>query len=683
MLAKARSSMVARRSALSAPSSFLPRLLLCSGLPRASFVTMVDRLGLLGDSVTNKDQLYHGLLVQKASSEWDIGRVGNRHDLSRSLLGRISAYMQLYKVSQDEISTNFLFWLAQEAKSTYEQMSHKRKSKKERPNPSPALLSLSAASSILELVGKDKLGVGKKSKLQREDIEMNDFMPFMGNTNEAIVVDPALADVVGRVDTFLHENNTIGLDQLMDTELVKYDKDLLTKGGKPVDMKQVLLLLLKYFREVDFKRDDMPLVLFKWIPCLSRYFTAVDIWKHLFLTTSESEPSNAVNALVAKCIASWTKEQASACAEWIVSEWNSNLQGFDLNRVTYLLVVTSGHSSSQIDDFGGNFSHFPKSSEWRNSKEYVSTATNIALENSRQSSDSGLSCFTRNSLPVWLTLLLLLSKAGKLQSQTVVESILKASNEPNIDSSYQKKLEACLLRIYLQYPYWMDLGSSTVRNLLMKATEIHFANWVFWRSSTDDILQEMINSVLIGELRVSRSVSEFSRRHPLLLLRRLPVITAALEHDATYRCDDNDESKGLVIGRSLSDPREAILDGKYTTVVMKHWGYNFTEPIWSAFLDICSSIPREVLFSCGVKVGLLEFLGLYVQLMSVQLQLVTANKASRLKGKMSECFKVFQQSNSIDWKRWLNSKVEEIEVRYLLISCAFITTQDAVDSINA
>lgn len=334
MLAKARGNMIARRAALSAPASFLPRLLLCSGLPRASFLTMVDRLGHLGDSATSKDQLYLELLVQKASSEWDLGRVGNRLELSRNLLGRLSAYMRLFKVSQDEFSSTFLYWLAQEAKSKHEQIAQKQKIKKERPNSSSALISLTGASSILELVGKDKLGVGRKAKLTRQDIEMNDFMPYLNNSNESSE-DPNMADVTDGVDTFLKENNTIGLDRLMDTELANYEKYLLTKGAKTPDMKQALLLLLKHFMDAESQQDGMTLVLFKWIPCLSRYFAVVDIWKHLFLATEESAPSNAMNTLVMKCIASWTKEQASDCAEWIISECKANMSFFDLNRVTY------------------------------------------------------------------------------------------------------------------------------------------------------------------------------------------------------------------------------------------------------------------------------------------------------------------------------------------------------------
>lgn len=96
MLAKARSDSIARRVALSAPVTYLPRLLLCSGLPRASLLTMIDRLGLLGESALDMDMTFRELLAPSASSQWDIGRMGQKKEISRKLLGRLSAYARLF-----------------------------------------------------------------------------------------------------------------------------------------------------------------------------------------------------------------------------------------------------------------------------------------------------------------------------------------------------------------------------------------------------------------------------------------------------------------------------------------------------------------------------------------------------------------------------------------------------------
>jgi hypothetical protein len=71
MVAKAQSDSIARRAAL--PTESLPRLLLCSGLRRASLLIMIDRLGRLGDADTQKGAADLRVLDPSASSEWSIG----------------------------------------------------------------------------------------------------------------------------------------------------------------------------------------------------------------------------------------------------------------------------------------------------------------------------------------------------------------------------------------------------------------------------------------------------------------------------------------------------------------------------------------------------------------------------------------------------------------------------------
>jgi hypothetical protein len=112
MLAKSRSDALARRAALSATAGYLSRLLLCLGLPRASLLTMIDRLGQLGDAAENKDDVYAKLLAPSASSGWDVGRLGHRREILRKLIGRLSAYLRLHAVSlqgkSSDISTTYL-----------------------------------------------------------------------------------------------------------------------------------------------------------------------------------------------------------------------------------------------------------------------------------------------------------------------------------------------------------------------------------------------------------------------------------------------------------------------------------------------------------------------------------------------------------------------------------------------
>ena len=130
MLARSRSDFIAKRAALTAPNGFLPRLLLCSGLPRASLQSMIDRLGKLGDQSKDVDKLFSQLLVPSATSQWDIGRLGRRREVSRKLMGRLSAYSRMYNLSdlEEEISFTFLDWLSKSCGSA--ERSRKGKPKK-------------------------------------------------------------------------------------------------------------------------------------------------------------------------------------------------------------------------------------------------------------------------------------------------------------------------------------------------------------------------------------------------------------------------------------------------------------------------------------------------------------------------------------------------------------------------
>ena len=84
--------------------------------------------------------------------------------------------------------------------------------------------------------------------------------------------------------------------------------------------------------------------------------------------------------------------------------------------------------------------------------------------------------------------------------------------------------------------------------------------------------------------------------------------------------------------------------------------------------------------------GLDTFLGAYLRLMSVQTQLRTSDRLSRLKGKLSDFFAVFKASNRDSWDEWLIREVDGLQslgsARNVLLSCDFISHQEAVESVK-
>ncbi len=105
------------------------------------------------------------------------------------------------------------------------------------------------------------------------------------------------------------------------------------------------------------------------------------------------------------------------------------------------------------------------------------------------------------------------------------------------------------------------------------------------------------------------------------------------------------------------------------------------------FLANSTPVPKEVLFGCGLTMGFDAFLGIYLRLMSVQTQLRTNDRLSRLKGKISELLEAFKGSNRLAWDNWMAQEISGLKslgtARNVLLSCDFISHQEAIESVKA
>jgi hypothetical protein len=676
MLAKARSDSIARRAALSAPTEFLPRLLLCSGLPRASLLTMIDRLGRLGDTDTEKDAVYLQLLDPSASSEWDIGRVGGRSDISRKLLGRLSAYLRLNEVSstpgEAEVSTTFLDWLSEICKSNY------RKPKKPKHKKGKAVNAISVSSvanvpSILSTLFEEELDHGlPTSELRKESTDMPDFVSIDGPPSTLSKHDDSMAlikSLIGtavdrkvwrRVDNWLQQNT-----HHLQMKSAVLDTD---NGFAMVD---IAIQLLQSCRGMKLNDEGLQSVILKWIPVLSRSQGSDELWRLLFSQT-DWPPTSLVDSLLSMCMASWSQLHVSSCCDWIISQNGSEVSGnYSIVRMVRFLVSTSRQTSVQVETLS-EVSMKRSQPSWFTFKASVIAATSMALECARQESCS------ETGLQPWLALLLLLAKDGN-EYLTIVCDAVRHQMSVSETKEDRGVFQAILLRLYLGHPYKMNLGTAGTRNLLTGAAEVHADVWVNWRSCLDDRLAEMLLAVTAGDLKLAKPLSDISRTHPLLTLRMIQSMTTFLQGDATIDNEMEGESRGVVRGQSLSGPCEAIISGRTVQVTIRHWGSSYTEPVWFVLLDIVTSIPKEVLFTCGRAAGLLDFLAMYLELLSIQLQLRSADKAARLKAKLSSVFDTFKETNAEAWSRWMGEKMGvELEVRHLLVMCDFITPEAAI-----
>ena len=102
--------------------------------------------------------------------------------------------------------------------------------------------------------------------------------------------------------------------------------------------------------------------------------------------------------------------------------------------------------------------------------------------------------------------------------------------------------------------------------------------------------------------------------------------------------------------------------------------------------DFATLVPKEVLFGCGLQMGLLDLLGVYMRLMFVQSELRTNEKIPRLKNKLSEFFGALKAANNKAWDDWLASSISDLSslgtTRNVLMICDFISHQQAIDSVK-
>lgn len=96
------------------------------------------------------------------------------------------------------------------------------------------------------------------------------------------------------------------------------------------------------------------------------------------------------------------------------------------------------------------------------------------------------------------------------------------------------------------------------------------------------------------------------------------------------------------------------------------------------FLPI--SVPNEVLFGCGLEMGIKDFLGVYLRLIFVSTQLLTNERFPRFKARFVEFLTSFCTSNKSGWDEWLDTEVEGLaslgSVQNVLMSCSIAIAID-------
>ena len=526
MLAKSRSDFIAKRAALAAPTIFLPRLLLCSGLPRASLLTMIDRLGKVGEKSIDANRTFNQLLVPSASSEWDLGRLGHRREISRKLFGRICAYLRMYNIVQLEESTiSFLFveWLSTMCQTS--QKSMKLKVKKTKSEPDAIFASIENAKSLFDNISSQTADIDKISSVVQMEADASDMTTFVLFENKEIVSPSKLTDDATSIQKFVkqtfEENKPDTLDNWLcqiffDQVLpVKIKRRRVEKSAPTLNNEELSFLLLQCYIELERKVEGIASLLVKWIPKLTSSSGSPRLWRILF--ADGQKPAFMWDNLVSRCFQIWNHAHMVKCREWILSE--DAKEKLDLVKVVRFLIQASTFSAVHVECF----EDLPVAVEdvkWGRTEETVRRATDLALD-CLLSHDYEMRLRSRNNPPECLVLLLLIARLGRNQVQLVSGAIGKRIDNGSNQGKYQ--LQLSLLRLYTYFPLSMNLGAAALRLNLMEAVELSGNDWSYWRSPLDDSLEELLNAAMSNppSQRSIQALGDAAKKHPLLLLRKM------------------------------------------------------------------------------------------------------------------------------------------------------------------
>eukprot|EP00581_Thalassiosira_minuscula_P003929 CAMPEP_0183747604 /NCGR_PEP_ID=MMETSP0737-20130205/67347_1 /TAXON_ID=385413 /ORGANISM="Thalassiosira miniscula, Strain CCMP1093" /LENGTH=2129 /DNA_ID=CAMNT_0025983317 /DNA_START=37 /DNA_END=6424 /DNA_ORIENTATION=+ len=660
LLAKARAEKVAKHAALSAPNIFLPRLLLCCGMPSTSFYTMLSRLDRMGESSTDSGKTYEEIISPAAVSEWGLPGIGSRRIIKRKLYGRILAYLRVHGNHKPERRTHtlntskssFLSWLSAENNCP---------EKTKRTNPdiqattsvfNNAISCMTDSDDFDDMMDKQEGGKGLAEIWLRADSKNV-------TTDKSHAVEETLS---GDFVTSCVENDHCNLlEEALDLIVTK---SLYSKEVKGIAAAKTILGLYNSCR----RNQGFVRILVKWVPVLTQERGDNDLWKLIFIEQDEEVVDwFHLKSLVCECVMKWSDEHIAACQEWIVSQQTKSnpwTNVSSLGLVLRFLVVSSEQMSIHCFDFDDNAHlqfHCAQTEECavsliKLSLYYVDLDGSGVNTNGSKREDESRVLLKRNSLPDWLTLVLLIAKSH----QGLVTRLILEKME---GKKHALLLYSVLLRLYLMSPLKMNLSDSKLRNALLEASNDNSPSWLYWRCPLDSQLSEMLSNLTKSpHQRLVQSATDIAKQHPLIFVRHLSTICQKLVKDGSGRDSDKHRlmKRGRIFGKHPSGDAVAKIGNHTVKVTIVLWGYSFNEPVWTSVLDVLVALPLEVIFKCGAGIGLTEILEIYLKLFGVQtLDLNSESNIVRIREKFMNLTDLIRKCNAEYFEDWMQRRVSD------------------------
>ena len=634
LLATSKADVIAKQSALSVPDIFLPRILLCSGMSRTIFVTMLERLTKLSDSVNDPAKLYNELISPSAVSEWGLQK-GNRAVLKTRLHGRIASYLRIFSSTakgnkQNELDAiaqcAFVTWLASEVSASTVKKSE------------------STTRAYDELIIKWNASANdEESVVDLEDDSMDlSIDERVGSFDETMSLTEHCA---GDLKSEKHINALVanGKYDLIDGSL----KQLISEAvfsKKDVDTSAPVKALMDAYvsSSCDSALGRLILKFAPQIQCIDS-----SLWRTLFVDLPEkSIDEQYLRSLVCECVANWSDEDVVGCQRWVLSQHGSK-NALSMRLMLYFLVLSSEEKSVHYvcpDDDGKCESKFICAK----SKDNVTSTMKMVLQYIEATTDTTSSLTPpsnegRDGLPDWLILTLIMAKSHQ---QCIVSTIMEAIESKSVCSSAMYTL---LLRLYLMFPTSLQLSDPKVRNGLIKSAKIHMKKSMQWRCTLDNQVTEILCNLGTSPKLIQTALDFFTKTHPLIVIRHIRLLHERLLTDGT---GGKDVTKVGRVG-TRPPPIMAQMGERSIKCTVVSWGFSFNESIWSSVLDLLVASPAELLFTCGIDTGVLLVLEDYLKLFYVHImELGSDDSISQLRPKFVALIKSFMSCNSVALQKW-------------------------------
>ena len=315
LLVRAHSETIQRSAALSVTDDYLPRLLICSGLPKLSLYTMLDRLGRLGED-EDRDDVFCGILDRSCTDGW------NRQRLGRKLVARLSAYLKLYlseDASSSDASLTFLGWLREMFPS---QSGPESLQTSEKP-----LLELALEGNVDTSTEAHRLYVEQnvsKFSFPEDYIDMAPSTP----TDEQ-------DEMVDTIKGFLLKGFIVECERALETQAAS-DRSL--SSSEPL-----ALGLLEAFKSLESGQIACARVVVKWVPELTKTQGNTDLWGSLFSFAGDKDIlADALNATVLSCTEKWSHGHLAHCIHWLSTLRLSSQPELCTRRVLAFLSKSAG-----------------------------------------------------------------------------------------------------------------------------------------------------------------------------------------------------------------------------------------------------------------------------------------------------------------------------------------------------